>query len=120
MHHMGVYGALLAQSISYGLIFIFTIGYVFKRYGNTYSHKWVKKILSYGFPLIGTGIAVWILNSTDRYFIAHYFDLSSEGIYAVGAKLGSIVGIIGGTLQMAWGPYAMDIQYEKNSKEIYS
>ncbi len=116
----GVYGALLAQAISYGLIFIFTIFYVFKRYGFGFSYTWVKKILSYGFPLIGTGVAVWILNSTDRYFLAHYLDLSAVGIYAVGAKLANIVGIVGGALQMSWGPYAMDIQYDKNAKDIYS
>ncbi len=117
---MGVYGALLAQLISYGLIFLFTIYYVFSRYKFRFSYNWSKKILSYGFPLIGTGVAVWILNSTDRYFLAHYLDLSSVGIYAVGAKLSNIVGIIGGALQLSWGPYAMDIQYEKNAKEIYS
>ncbi len=116
----GVYGALTAQAITYGLIFTFTIFYVFKRYGFKYSHDWVKKILSYGFPLIGAGVAVWILNSTDRYFLAHYASLSSVGIYAVGAKLGSIIGIFGGALQTAWGPYALDIQYEKNAKTIYS
>lgn len=116
----GVYGALLAQGISYGLIFIFTIFYVFKRYKFGFSYKWSKKILSYGFPLIGTGIAVWILNSSDRYFLAHYLDLSAVGIYAVGAKLAAIVGIVGGALQMSWGPFAMDIQYEKNAKDIYS
>jgi len=120
VYHMGVYGALIAQAISYGLVFIFTIVYVFKRYGKNYSYDWIKKILSYGFPLIGTGVAVWILNSTDRYFLAHYVNLSAVGIYAVGAKLGSIVGIFGGALQMAWGPYALDIQYEENAKSIYS
>lgn len=116
----GVYGALLAQAISYGLVFIYTIIYVFKRYGFKYSQEWVKRILAYGFPLIGTGVAVWVLNSTDRYFLAHYASLSSVGIYAVGAKLGSIIGIVGGALQMAWGPYALDIQYEQNAKQIYS
>ncbi len=116
----GVYGALLAQAISYGLIFIYTLFYVFKRYKFGFSFKWVKKILAYGFPLIGTGIAIWVLNSTDRYFLAHYVDLSAVGIYAVGAKLAAIVGIVGGALQMSWGPYAMDIQYEKNAKDIYS
>jgi O-antigen/teichoic acid export membrane protein len=117
---MGVYGALIAQAISYGLIFVYTMFYVFKRYGFGFSYEWIKKILAYGFPLIGTGIAVWVLNSTDRYFLAHYTDLSAVGIYAVGAKLASIIGIIGGALQMSWGPYAMDIQYEKNAKDIYS
>jgi O-antigen/teichoic acid export membrane protein len=120
IHGMGIYGALLAQAISYGVIFFYTMFYVFKRYGFTFSPMWVKKILAYGFPLIGTGVAVWVLNSTDRYFLAHYVDLSAVGIYAVGAKLASIVGIVGGALQMSWGPYAMDIQYEKNAKDIYS
>ncbi len=118
--HQGVYGAIMAQAISYGLVFVFTLLYVIKRYGYKYSHEWVKRILSYGFPLVGTGVAVWVLNSTDRYFIAHYNDLSAVGIYAVGAKLGAIIGIFGGALQMAWGPYALDIQYEDNAKEIYS
>jgi O-antigen/teichoic acid export membrane protein len=116
----GVWGAIIAQTISYGLIFIWTLFYVIKRYGYNYSWQWMKDILSYGFPLIGTGVAYWVLNSTDRYFLAHYADLSSVGIYAVGSKLASIVGIIGGALQISWGPYAMDIQYEKNAKEIYA
>lgn len=116
----GVYGALIAQAISYGVIFVFTLFYVFKRYGFGFSYVWIKKILAYGFPLIGTGVAVWVLNSTDRYFLAHYADLSAVGIYAVGAKLANIVGIVGGALQMSWGPYALDIQYEKNAKDIYS
>lgn len=120
IQQQGVYGALIAQAIAYGLIFIFTLIYVFKRYKFASSIQWSKRILSYGFPLIGTGIAVWVLNSTDRYFLAHFTDLSSVGIYAVGAKLANIVGIFGGALQLAWGPYALDIQYESNAKSIYS
>lgn len=116
----GVYGALMAYAITNGLVFIFTLVYVFRRYGFKFSGLWVKKILSYGFPLIGTGVAIWVLNSTDRYFLAHYTSLSAVGIYAVGAKLGAIIGMASGALQMAWGPFAMDIQYEKNAKQIYS
>ncbi len=117
---MGVYGVLVGQAISYGLIFLFTMVYVIKRYGNHFSFKWVKRILSYGFPLIGTGIAIWILNSSSSYFLAHYADLSAVGIYAVGLKIASFLGIISGALQLAWGPYAMDIQYNPEAKHIYS
>ncbi len=116
----GVYGALIAQAISYGAIFLFTLIYVLKRYGLNFSGKWIKKILSYGFPLIATGIAVWVLNSTDRYFLAHFKDLSSVGIYAVGTKVASFIGLVGGAVQLAWGPYALDIQYQPDAKKIYS
>jgi O-antigen/teichoic acid export membrane protein len=116
----GVYGALIAQAISFGMTFVFTIVYVYKRYGFGFSKVWIKKILGYGFPLIGTGIAVWVLNSTDRYFLAHFQDLTAVGIYAVGAKVSNILGMVGGAIQNAWGPYALDIQYQSDAKKIYS
>jgi O-antigen/teichoic acid export membrane protein len=116
----GVYGALAANAIAYGFFFIITIIYVFRRYGLKFSPLWFKKILGYGFPLIGTGIAVWILNSSDRYFLAHYADLSSVGIYSVGAKLAGFLGMIAGAFQLAWGPFATDIQYHDRAKEIYA
>jgi O-antigen/teichoic acid export membrane protein len=116
----GVYGALVAQAFAYGIVFVYTIIYVFKKYGYKYSKLWSKRILAYGFPLIGTGVAMWVLSSTDRYFLAHYTDLTSVGIYAVGMKLASLLGMLAGALQLAWGPYALGIQYENNAKIIYS
>ncbi len=115
----GVQGVLIANGIGYFLFFSFTIVYVFNRYGMKLSKIWVQRILKYGFPLIATGIAVWILSSTDRYFLAHYADLSSVGIYAVGMKLANFLGMVAGALQLAWGPFAANIQYEPEAKSVY-
>lgn len=116
----GVWGAIMAAVISYGLMAVFTVIYVFKRYGAGFSAGWAKKILAYGAPLIGTAFAVWILTTTDRYFLAHFRNISDIGIYAVGAKIASFLGLVSGALQMTWAPFAMDIQYEPNAKKIYS
>jgi O-antigen/teichoic acid export membrane protein len=116
----GVYGAIIASCIAYGIVAVVTIFYIFKRYRFGFSKKWFKEIVKYGYPLIGTGIAVWVLTSTDRYFLAHFADLSSVGIYAVGAKLAAFLGMIAGAFQMAWGPFSMEIQYETNAKKIYA
>lgn len=116
----GVWGAIMASVISYSLMAAFTITYVFKRYGFSFSGIWIKRILSYGAPLIGTAFAVWILTTTDRYFLAHFRNIADIGIYAVGFKIASFLGLVSGALQMAWSPYAMDIQYEPNAKKIYA
>lgn len=116
----GVWGAIMASVISYSLMAAFTVVYVFKRYGFSFSGYWAKRILSYGAPLIGTAFAVWILTTTDRYFLAYFRNIADIGIYAVGFKLASLLGLISGALQMAWSPYAMDIQYEHNAKKIYA
>lgn len=115
----GVEGVLIANSIAGAVFFLITIVYVFKKYGFGISWTWVVNILKYGFPLIGTGLAVWVLTSSDRYFIAHYADLSAVGIYAVGMKLANFLGMIAGALQLAWGPFAANIQYEPDAKYVY-
>lgn len=116
----GVWGAIMAGVISYSLMALITLVYVFKRYGFRFSGAWAKKILAYGSPLIGTAFAVWVLTSTDRYFLAHFQGVGDIGIYAVGLKLASMLGLISGALQMAWAPYALDIQYESSAKKIYA
>lgn len=116
----GVYGAIIATVISYGLMAAITISYVFKRYTFKFSFVWARKVLVYGSPLIGTALAVWVLTTTDRYFLAHFRNVADIGIYAVGFKLASFLGLVSGALQMAWAPFAMDIQYEPNAKRIYA
>jgi O-antigen/teichoic acid export membrane protein len=116
----GIEGALIAGLLSYGLLFVFTLVYVINRYGLRFSGFWFKSILKYGFPLIGTGIAVWVLTSTDVYFLAHFSNLSAVGIYSVGIKVASFVGLVAGAIQLAWGPFAADIQFQENAKHIYA
>lgn len=116
----GIWGAIMASVISYGLMAVITISYVFRRYSFKFSKEWASKILKYGSPLIGTAFAVWILTTTDRYFLVHFRSVADTGIYAVGAKLASLLGLVSGALQMAWAPFALDIQYEPNAKRIYA
>jgi O-antigen/teichoic acid export membrane protein len=115
----GVFGAIIANCISFFIVAVVSIIYVFKNYGFGLSKKWVKDIVKYGYPLIATGIAVWVLTSTDRYLLAHFSDLSAVGIYAVGLKVAAIMGMLTGAFQMAWGPFSMEIQNEPNAKRIY-
>lgn len=115
----GIYGVLVANGIGYFVFFLVTVIYVFSKYGFGISKKWVRNIFSYGFPLIGTGIAAWVLTSTDRYFLAHYADLTAVGIYSVGMKLANFIGIVAGALYLAWGPFAASVQYESYAKQIY-
>lgn len=50
-----------------------------------------KSMLAYSIPLIFTGIAWWINNSSDRLFISMYAGVSFNGIYAVANKIPTIL-----------------------------
>ncbi|MFH1462587.1 MAG: polysaccharide biosynthesis C-terminal domain-containing protein [bacterium] len=41
-------------------------------------------LLKFGVPLIMTGIGYWIIQSSDRYLIKYFLDISQVGLYSVG------------------------------------
>lgn len=49
------------------------------------------EMIRYSFPLIFTGMAWWVNNSLDRFFIASYCGVAANGIYAVANKIPSLL-----------------------------
>ncbi|RZB36231.1 MAG: hypothetical protein SRB2_02390 [Desulfobacteraceae bacterium Eth-SRB2] len=66
------------------------------------------KVLKFGAPLIPTALAMYILNTADRWFISHINGPETLGLYAVGAKFAMLMAIIVTTFRTAWWPVIMD------------
>ncbi|HPR73407.1 MAG TPA: oligosaccharide flippase family protein [Bacteroidales bacterium] len=63
----------------------------------------LKTMLSFGWPLVPSFIASWILSSTDRYFIEHLSTTSELGLYSLGFKIASIMTLVFlQPFQIAW------------------
>lgn len=56
--------------------------------------KNIPKYISFCLPQIPSGILMWILNFSDRYFILYYLSLAEVGIYSVSYNLGSIISFL--------------------------
>jgi len=69
----GVAGSLTASLISSiaVILFIFFF-YSRKKYTYSFSFSWAKKMLRYGFPIMWAGLAIWIMDSSDRFFLLHF------------------------------------------------
>lgn len=66
------------------------------------------KILKFGAPLVPTALAMYILNTADRWFISHINGPETLGLYAVGAKFAMLMTIAVTTFRTAWWPVVMD------------
>jgi len=51
----------------------------------------LKGYLAFSIPQIPSGALIWIISSSDRYFITHLLSLSQTGTYSVSYILGSMV-----------------------------
>jgi len=97
----GVFGATLASMISSMFVLIFAFFYYTrKKYYTVFSFYWAKKMLKFGWPLIFSGILLWINNSSDRFFILHYADLEQLGFYSIGNTFSQPIFIINMALTM--------------------
>jgi O-antigen/teichoic acid export membrane protein len=85
-----------------------------------FSAEKMGNLLAFGIPLIPYLLAVWVIDSSSRYFLTKLSTLDQVGIYSVGAKISSIIVLFITSFQMAWAPVALSIQHQPDAKEKYS
>jgi len=80
----------------------------------------LKEMLRFALPLIPAGLAIWVVNFSDRYFVQIYTSTNEVGLYQVGSSLAAFVALITGAFQLAWGPFAMSIHKRPEAKQVYA
>jgi O-antigen/teichoic acid export membrane protein len=62
-------------------------GFPFPNFGE------IRKYLAFSVPQIPCVILLWIMGTSDRYFITHFWGLSQTGIYSSSNTLGSLISL---------------------------
>ncbi len=98
------YGQLIAG------IFLFVIFFFFM--GNSeylsfsYDKELTKKMLTFSIPLIPVNLAMWVLNSSDNFFIKYFYTMSDVGTYAFSYKIVMLVQVLLVIpINQAWIPF---------------
>ncbi len=102
----GVYGLMLSQLIAYGISL--AVGFVFARndFRLAVSPKTSREMLIFSTPLVIGSVSIWLLSSSDRFFLLRLSTLNELGLYSLGSRLASIVLFAVTAFQMAWPQFA--------------
>ncbi len=84
-----------------------------------FSKFWIKEMLGFGAPMMPAGLAMWALNSSDRYFLNAFTSTADVGIYNIGYKVGSMVTLLVSALQLAYPRFIFSIYREKPNPQDY-
>jgi O-antigen/teichoic acid export membrane protein len=118
---MGVTGILQARLITSVIIYLALLPMLIKYMSISLSLHKLKEMLSFGIPLIVTGLGSWILILADRYILNIFCSLSEVGLYALGYKFGMIINsLIASPLQLAWLPFIFRIKDHEDADSIYA
>lgn len=96
-----VYGNLVAN------ILVVPIAYfkIRKKIKPRFDFKILTSTLHFSYPLLLMAIFAWVLNMSDRLFLANYSTLESLGLYSMGSKIVSIMILLDGAIFQAYGPF---------------
>ncbi|MEH6611511.1 MAG: oligosaccharide flippase family protein [Halioglobus sp.] len=64
----------------------------------------LKNMLGFSLPLVPSGIAIWASAYVDRIMINHFMTLEDVGVYGVGFRLASVIGLLMVGIQGALTP----------------
>lgn len=98
-------GVISAQLIVNFVFAIYAIWALRRFVTYKFSLKILRRSLSYSVPLIPHNLSGWLTNMLDRIFINRIVDIANVGLYSVSNQIGSIVNIIGLSINQAYVPY---------------
>jgi len=114
---IGIYVATLITQFVFAVV-----GFIMTRdsYSLVFSSTRLKQILSFGLPYLLLSICYFIVTSSDRYFLNYFWGLSEVGIYGIGYKLASVIGIAVMGFQFAWGPFIYSTYKDEDARRTFA
>lgn len=80
----------------------------------------LKEMLVYCIPMIPNSIMWWITDASDKYMIAFFVGVSSNGIYALAKKIPSVLSMLHSVFFQAWQLSAVEESEAKDKSHYYS
>ncbi|MBQ3461192.1 MAG: oligosaccharide flippase family protein [Solobacterium sp.] len=120
--HLGVQGYLLANILALlftTIVTFFAAGFQRDLGIGIFSLSLTKKMLAYSFPLIFSNVSWWVVHSSDKIMIEWMIGASALGIYTAATKIPSLINVIIGVFNQAWGLSTIREVESTNDENFY-
>ncbi len=99
---------MLAQTVSFCFVFII-LAYItrkewFLALQQSFDYPQFKALLTFGFPLVFSGLAFWGLTAVDRFFIVEYSSYVELGLYSVAISFAGAAMVLKTIFSILWAP----------------
>ncbi len=79
----------------------------------------LKGMLLYGAPLVPAALASYILELSNRFFLAKFTTLSDIGLYSIASKISTLMFFFNTALGLAWSPFVFKMMSESEERVQY-
>ncbi len=118
---LGVMGILYSTLISKFIFCAILVALTFKETGIGFDFGMYRNMLGYSAPLLLSGLSMFALTFSDRYFVEHYRDLTQVGLYSLAYKLGMLVSnLFTGPFVQIWSAKMFEIAKKEEGPRTIS
>jgi len=120
MQKMGIEGYLLGGM--FGMFISMIIGWMATkdyRYWTKIEVGFWKDFLKFGLPLVPSGLMMWVMMASDRWFVMNMLGAYETGLYAIAAKFAMLMTLAVETFRKAWWPIAMDMLHKEEGTVFF-
>ena len=85
--------------------------WIVRRLGFSFSWPMAKRLVRYSYPLVLSGLLMFVLHQADRFFVKGLRGLGEEGVYGAGYKLGTMANTVFlDAFGLIWFPYVFGVK----------
>jgi O-antigen/teichoic acid export membrane protein len=102
------------------LVYLALLGYRREQLGLQFDRELLRRMNRFGLPLVPSGLALWALTFSDRFFLARIAGQEDVGRYSLGVRIASAMVLLLVAFRMAWPAFAYSIQDEREARRTYA
>ncbi|HUB76921.1 MAG TPA: lipopolysaccharide biosynthesis protein [Solirubrobacteraceae bacterium] len=80
----------------------------------------LRRMLHFGLPTVPADASVYALQVADRWFLLRDYSAAAAGLYAIAAKLATVVFVFVRGFQYAWPPLAYSVADDETAARLYA
>jgi O-antigen/teichoic acid export membrane protein len=116
----GAVGLVVGNFIGTLIVYFVLLAYRREQLGLQFDRPLLRKMQSFGLPLVPSALALWVINFVDRRFVIHYNGLAEAGIYSTAIKVASVVTFVVIAFRTAWPAFAYSIEDDGEARRTYA
>ena len=101
-------------------VYFVLLAYRREQLGLQFDRPLLRKMQSFGLPLVPSALALWVINFVDRRFVIHYNGLAEAGIYSAAIKVASVITFVVIAFRTAWPAFAYSIEDDGQARRTYA
>jgi O-antigen/teichoic acid export membrane protein len=115
----GALGVVVGNFTGTLLVYLALLGYRREQLGLQFDRALLRRMNRFGLPLVPSGLALWTLNFSDRFFLAHLKGQAAVGQYSIGVRIASAMVLLLVAFRTAWPAFAYSIEDDREARRTY-